>query len=77
MDTLNVSLPGSLKSFVEEQAARRGGSEGDYIRELIRADQDRQRLRGLLLDGAASPSTAAVDETYFGDLHAMVDAKAR
>ncbi|MGD0189569.1 MAG: type II toxin-antitoxin system ParD family antitoxin [Rhizomicrobium sp.] len=67
----------TLKSFVEGQAARRGGSESDYIRELIHADQDRQRLRGLLLDGAASPSGASLDETYFSDLHAMVDAKAR
>ena len=38
------------------------------MRELIRADQDRERLRKLLLDGAASKTTAAVDESYFSGL---------
>ncbi|MEI9892134.1 MAG: hypothetical protein WDN45_18240 [Caulobacteraceae bacterium] len=44
----------------------------EYVRELIRKDQDRQNLRGLLLDGAASPSTAPVDEGYFDDLRARI-----
>ncbi len=51
---MNVSLPDSLKSFVDEQVARRGYATGsEYVRELIRIDQDRQRLRGLLLEGAS------------------------
>jgi antitoxin ParD1/3/4 len=58
-----------LKSFVDEQVAGRGyGTSSEYVRELIRADQDRQTLRKLLLDGAASPATAAADETYFSGL---------
>ncbi len=73
MSTTNISLPDSLKSFVDEQVAGRGyGTSSEYIRELIRADQDRQRLRKLLLDGAASPATAAADETYFGSLRDRV-----
>jgi antitoxin ParD1/3/4 len=57
MGTMNISLPDSLKSFVDEQVAERGyGTSSEYVRELIRADQDRQRLRKLLLDGAASPA---------------------
>jgi antitoxin ParD1/3/4 len=69
MSTMNISLPDSLKSFVDEQVAGRGyGTSSEYVRDLIRADQDRQRLRQLLLDGAASPATAGVDETYFSDL---------
>ena len=31
----------------------------------IRKDQDRQHLRQLLLDGAASEPTKAVDDVYF------------
>ena len=53
MSTMNISLPDSLKSFVDEQVSERGyGTSSEYVRELIRKDQDRQRLRGLLLAGA-------------------------
>lgn len=73
MGTMNISLPDLLKSFVDEQVARRGyGTSSEYVRELIRADQDRQRLRKLLLDGAASPATTAADEAYFSDLRDRV-----
>ncbi|HEY0586347.1 MAG TPA: hypothetical protein VGD52_09460 [Pseudoduganella sp.] len=48
-------LPDALKSFVDEQVAERGyGTSSEYIRELIRKDQDRAQLRSLLLQGAAS-----------------------
>lgn len=70
---MNISLPDSLKSFVDEQVARRGyGTSSEYVRELIRADQDRQRLRKLLLEGAASPATAVADEDYFNDLRERI-----
>ena len=66
MSTMNVSLPDSLKSFVDEQVAKRGyATNSEYVRELIRADQDRQCLRDLLLDGAASPATAPADDAFF------------
>jgi antitoxin ParD1/3/4 len=79
MSTMNISLPDSLKSFVDEQVARRGyGATSEYVRELIRADQDRQRLRDLLLDGAASPATMAADDAYFNGLRDRVrQAKAK
>ena len=35
-------------------------------------DRDRQRLRGLLLEGAASPQAAAADADYFDRLRARV-----
>lgn len=73
MTTMNVSLPDALKSFVDEQVAMRGyGTSSEYVRELIRADQDRQKLRNLLLDGAASPAEGIADETYFSDLRKRV-----
>ncbi len=66
---MNVSLPESLKEFVEDQVNARGYStSSEYVRELIRKDQDRQRLRGLLLEGAASPQTVTADAGYFDEL---------
>ncbi|WP_017903001.1 ribbon-helix-helix domain-containing protein, partial [Pseudomonas asplenii] len=63
MSTLNISLPDVLKSFVDDQVSQRGYStSSEYVRELIRKDQGRQQLRGLLLAGAASSPTAPVDD---------------
>ena len=66
---MNISLPEALKSYVDEQVSDRGyGSSSEYVRELIRKDQDRQLLRGLLLEGAASPLAVTADADYFGEL---------
>lgn len=73
MSTMNVSLPESLKAFVDEQVSQRGyGTSSEYMRELIRRDQDRQQLRGLLTAGAASAPMAPVDEAYFAGLRSRV-----
>jgi len=70
---MNISLPETLKSFVDEQVTRRShGSSSEYIRELIRKDRDRQRLRRLLLDGAASPAAGPADTEYFSTLRDRV-----
>jgi antitoxin ParD1/3/4 len=69
MSTMNISLPDSLKSFVDEQVLRRGyATSSEYVRELIRLDQDRQCLRDLLLDGATAPAKAAADDDFFDRL---------
>lgn len=66
---MNISLPDTLKSFVDEQVAGRGyGTSSEYVRELIRKDQDRQRLRRLLLDGAESAPGAPAGDAYFEGL---------
>ncbi len=73
MATMNISLPESLKSFVDDQVTGRGYStSSEYVRELIRKDQDRMRLRDLLLEGAASEPSGTADETYFDDLRDRV-----
>jgi antitoxin ParD1/3/4 len=51
---MNISLPEELKDFVDEQVKKGYGTSSEYVRKLIRKDQDRLRLRGLLLAGAAS-----------------------
>ena len=73
MTTMNISLPETLKSFVDDQVSARGYStSSEYVRELIRKDRDRQRLRGLLLEGAASPQAVTADADYFERLRGRV-----
>lgn len=78
MSTMNISLPDALKSFVDEQVSQRGyGTSSEYVRELIRRDQDRQQLRNLLLAGAASAPAAPADASYFEGLRDRVRKGAR
>lgn len=71
MGTMNISLPESLRSFIDRQVAGRGyGTGSEYVRDLIRKDQDRQSLRDLLLAGARSDAGAPIDDAYFADLYA-------
>ena len=73
MSKMNISLPYTLKSFVDEQVRQRGyGTSSEYVRELIRKDQDRVKLRGLLLAGAASNPAAPADARYFDGLRRRV-----
>ncbi len=44
----------------------------EYVRELIREDRDRQTLRGLLLEGAASPPAVTANAEYFDRLRDRV-----
>jgi antitoxin ParD1/3/4 len=70
---MNISLPEALKSFVDEQVSGRGfGTSSEYVRELIRKDQDRQKLRDLLLEGAESAATGPADAAYFDTLRDRV-----
>ena len=73
MSTMNISLPDSLKSFVDQQVSERGyGTSSECVRELIRKDQDRQRLRGVLLAGAATAPASPADAAYFEGLRDRV-----
>lgn len=68
---MNISLPEMLKTFVDEQVSQRGyGTSSEYVRELIRKEQERQQLRSLLLAGAASTPMQPVDGGYFDALRA-------
>jgi len=69
MSSMNIFLPESLKSFVDEQVSQRGfGTSSEYVHELIRRDQERRQLQGLLLEGASSEATLAVAPEYFDSL---------
>lgn len=70
---MNISLLNSLKAFVDEQVSRRGyGTSSEYVRELIRKDQDRQDLRRLLLAGAATAPASPANAAYFEGLRDRV-----
>ena len=78
MSTMNISLPDTLKSFVDEQVSQRGyGTSSEYVRELIRKDHDRLQLRNLLLEGAGSKAAAQVDQAYFDKLRERVRSGAK
>ncbi len=43
MATMNISLPAQMKVWVEQQAdSGRYGNASDYVRDLIRKDQERR-----------------------------------
>jgi antitoxin ParD1/3/4 len=58
MTTVTISLPESLKTFIDQQLATRGyGNVSEYFRSLLRDAQERAedtRLEALLLEGLAT-----------------------
>jgi len=66
MSTMNISLPDDMKDFIDRQVAERGyGTTSEFLRDLIRREQDRLHLRGLILEGMASPKVGEADAAYF------------
>ena len=73
MSTMNISLPDALKSYVDRQVGERGyGTSSEYVRELIRHDQDRMQLRGLLAAGSDTAPMPIADAAYFEGLRKAV-----
>lgn len=61
--TMNISLPESMKTFVDERLENYG-SASEYVRELIRADQKRieqEKLEKLLLERLHSDTELEFD----------------
>ena len=73
MATMNVSLPETLKEFVETQVSERGyGTSSEFVRHLIRREQARMKLRDLVLDGMTSGPGSELDDGYFERLGARI-----
>lgn len=73
MSTMNISLPNTLKSFVEERVSQGlYGTTSEYLRELIRKDKDRLQLRSLLAAGASSAPADVADAACFEGLRERV-----
>ena len=68
MATMNISLPDTLRRFVENRVAEGDfGTVSEYIRELVRADQKRraqERLEELLVEGLESDAPVLVTPDY-------------
>jgi len=73
-----VALTDSLKAHVDAQVAAGGyASAGEYIRDLIRRDRERQAFRRLIVDGLASGPAEPLDDSWFDALRADVRAGGR
>ncbi|CAN5431311.1 hypothetical protein BH11PSE5_BH11PSE5_01390 [soil metagenome] len=72
---MNVSLPDALKAWAETRVAEgRYSSTSDYVRDLVRRDQEAeeklQRLRVMIEEGRASPETDATIDSIIADSRA-------
>ena len=74
MTTVTISMPESLKAFVEDQVRTRGyGNVSEYFRGLLRQAREGEadeRLERLLLEGLESGEDIQVDRTFWKDLKA-------
>ena len=69
MTTLNISLPDSMRVFIDEQVKKKGYSTAsEYIRHLIRTEQEREeqkRLETLLIEGLDSGEPIEITEEWW------------
>jgi antitoxin ParD1/3/4 len=77
MTTVTISLPDSLKAFIDNQLATKGyGNVSEYFRTLLReaqAKEEEARLEALLLEGLAS-KRLPLDEAFLKGLEAKTAA---
>ncbi len=76
MTSINISLPDSMKAYIEEQVNKGGYSTvSEYFRELIRQDQKRkaaERLETMLLEGLDSGSSTPMTQKDWEDIRQSV-----
>lgn len=81
MATMNVSLPDQMKDWVEAQSrSGRYSNASDYVRDLIRRDQERANavaeLQKLITEGIESgPAEAFGLERFLTEMRAQHGAK--
>lgn len=69
---MNISLPNTLKAFVDDQVTDGCyATSSEYIRELLRRERDRQKVRALLDEGSASPLTEPMADADFEELREL------
>jgi len=78
MATMNVSLPDQMKEWVESQTkSGKYGNASDYVRDLIRRDQERAGAREKLQQMVDEALASGIVEMTREQLLARVMAKAR
>ena len=73
---MNVSLPDTLRDYIELQVKTRGyGSSSEYIRELVRQDQKQkaqEQLETLLLEGLNSGEPQPMSDRDWAEIRQAV-----
>ncbi|WEK04891.1 MAG: type II toxin-antitoxin system ParD family antitoxin [Candidatus Devosia phytovorans] len=84
MATMNVSLPDQMKQWIEDQVATgRYGNSSDYVRDLVRRDQERagaqQKLQDMvdqaLASGIVESSREELIERVMSRAEAAIEAR--
>ena len=72
MPTINISLPDTLKTFIETRVSNDGyGNVSEYFRELVRQDQkqkEQEKIEALLLDGLHSGQATPLTKKDFAEI---------
>jgi antitoxin ParD1/3/4 len=72
MTTVTISLPESLKAFIDHQLATKGyGNVSEYFRSLLREAQQAEedaRLESLLLEGLAGGDDIPLTREFWKEL---------
>ena len=78
MATMNVSLPDKMKQWVEDQVATgRYGNSSDYVRDLVRRDQERAEARQKLQQMVDEALASGISDIGRDELLARMRLKAR
>ena len=69
---MNISLPDTMRDYIEEQVAQGGySSASEYFRELVRQDQKQranERLQTMLLEGLNSGNATEMTAQDWEDI---------
>jgi antitoxin ParD1/3/4 len=76
MTTMNISLPDSMRAFIEQKVVQGSyGSASEYIRQLVREEQQRaakERLELLLMEGLESGPAVEMTSEHWEELKRRV-----
>ncbi len=79
MKSMNISLPDTMRDYIEEQVAQGGySSVSEYFRELVRQDQKHranERLQTMLLEGLNSGNATEMTAQDWEDIRQAVREK--
>lgn len=79
MKSMNISLPDSMRTYVEEQVAKGDyGSASEYFRELVRLDKKRkatESVEAMLLEGLNSGNATSMTDEDWEDVRQAVREK--
>ena len=81
MASLNISLPKTLREYIEAQV-RKGdySTPSEYLRSLIREDQKRKavgRIEALLIEGLASGAPIEVSQAFWNKKRSALRSRQR